>query len=172
MVVVVVGLAMGGLALAQDTADSGRFTRVPSAAYERILDLLAPLVDDGTLTEDQAVAVADRLADTLPGRNRPARRDRVADVLVDELGVTPAELREAAGAGVSLADVAEGQGVPPQQLVDRLVAPLEERLAGAVAEGDLTEEEAAAKLDRARDHVSDRVARPIRDRTRDRPRDR
>ncbi len=170
MMVVVVGLAMGGLALAQDDGSRDRQPFVPHGAYERILDLLAPLVDDGTLTEDQAAAVADRLSDRLPAR-RP-QHDHPARMLADELGVTPAELREAADAEQSLADVAAARGVTAAELVDRFVAPLQERLADAVAEGDLSEDEAAARLDQAKEHVSDRVARPLRDLRRDRPRDR
>ncbi len=174
MVLAVIGLAMGGLALAQDPAATGGANPVPSAAFERILDLLAPLVDDGTLTEDQAAAVADRLADTLPSRRdrrAGARRDHVADVLVDQLGVAPTELRGAARAGASLAEVAEAEGIATDELVGRIVAPVEERLSDAVAEGDLTEDEAAARLDEAHSRVTDRVNEPIIDRRRARSRD-
>ncbi len=222
LILVVVGLAMGGLALAQTDDGGTGGPGVPPAAYERILDLLAPLVDDGTLTDAQAAAVAERLAGRGFGDADPlaARLARIAEHLeaavaagglseeeaaeklaeaqerltatrlrrleakeaherrlaavIDALGVTTDELRSAAADGQSLADLAAGNDVPTDALVDALVAPLAERLDAAVAEGDVSEEDAAARLAEAEERMAERIDEPIADRrlTDRRPKDR
>ncbi len=150
MVLVVVGLAMGGLALAQDPAATDLQDPVSPAAYERILDLLAPLVDDGTLTSDQAAAVADRLADTLP-----SARDRAGQVL----GRMAERLAAAVEAGRLTEAEAEVRLAEARERIARRVA-VRQRPARrdhvAEAEGVVTDE------------LTDRVTRPIRDRPRDR----
>lgn len=67
---------------------------------------------------------------------------RGLDTAADALGVTDAELRSALEEGMSIADVAEDQGVDVQEVVDALVAAATERLDQAVEDGRLEEDRA------------------------------
>lgn len=66
------------------------------------------------------------------------------------LGMTEDELKEALRSGDTLAEIAEANGVDPQTVIDTLVADAEAKLAEAVENDRLTQEEAdeiAANLD-------------------------
>lgn len=78
---------------------------------------------------------------------RPDRRaavraalERVADVVGLPLQGLVGQLR----GGASMAEVAERQGVPTAEVVEAILAPLDEKLAAAVADGRIDEEQAAA----------------------------
>ncbi|MGA8047820.1 MAG: hypothetical protein WCA30_16300 [Dermatophilaceae bacterium] len=119
---------------------------------ERITEALAGLVDDGTITEDQASAVAEELASSeglrggpmghgphggMGGMERPG-----LEAAAETLNLTEDELRSALREGDSLAEIAGEQGVAVEDLVDALVAAAEERLAEAVEDGRITQERA------------------------------
>jgi len=108
---------------------------------QEIEEVLAGLVTDGTITDDQAREVADALgsSDALRGGHEgPGRRGGwggpgrwgghglgplALDTAAEALGVTEQELRTALDEdGATLADVASTQGVDIQVLVDALVA--------------------------------------------------
>ncbi len=157
LLIVAVALAMGGLALAQ-TGDGGPApARAPNAAYQHILDLLAPLVDNGTITDAQAAAVAERLADTMDDRRPDAPAADLLSALAELLQMPAADIGAAVRSGTSVAELAEAAGVDLDELVDRVLAPMRDRLAAAVAAGDLTEDEAARRLERASDRVTDHL---------------
>lgn len=80
---------------------------------------------------------------------------------LEELGITAEEVRAAAQAGSSLAELAEEQGVERQALIDALVASHQERLDAAVADGRLTQAEADEKSGELEAHVTDRVDESI-----------
>ncbi|MFP5487359.1 MAG: hypothetical protein ACLGHQ_03530 [Acidimicrobiia bacterium] len=129
---------------------------------ERIRSALQPLVDDATLTADQADAVAEHLAGQLPGpgEHRPGRGHRPGldgEVVADLLGIEVSELRDARRDGQSIADLAEDLGVDVQTVIDALVAEAEGHLELAVEDGRLTEEEAAAKLADLTERITARV---------------
>ncbi|KGM09081.1 hypothetical protein N868_04535 [Cellulomonas carbonis T26] len=153
------GVAGLGLAAAASAAeDDGSSTT--TGRVEAIRDALADLVDDGTLTDEQA----DRVAETLDGSAAlaPGRgggmgpgfghsrglglghaRGLALDVAAETLGLTTDDLRTAlAEDGATLASVAQAQGVDEDALVAALVAAATEHLAAAVEEGRLTQEEA------------------------------
>src|SRR3989304_8366405 len=67
--VVVAAIAMSGIALAQTGSDTTSPTAAVQAlpGYERLLDKLAPLVDAGTISQDQADAVAETLLHDMGG---------------------------------------------------------------------------------------------------------
>jgi len=127
---------------------------------ERFAEVLAPLVEDGTITEAQADAVAARLAEARPGRggHHGARLDLV-EAATEALGLEPAELRERLANGSSLADVAEAEGVEVQTLIDALLSAHQERLDEAVADGDLTQEQADERAAAFAARVEDLVER-------------
>jgi hypothetical protein len=153
------GLAVAVPALA-DT-DGSRPT-----AVERITEALSGLVEDGSITQDQADEVAATLGEAgIGGRggHHGARLD--LGTAAGALDMTEEELRSALRAeGATLAQVAEDQGVEVQALVDALVQAHEERIAQAVEDGRLTQEQADERLADLEERVTERVttARPDR----------
>lgn len=129
---------------------------------ERVRDLLQTLVDDGTITAAQADAVAEHLATNMPGRGGHGGhggfgRGVAAQVVADSLGVTVDELVTALRDGQSIADVAAAEGVDVQVVIDAMVAEVQAHLDEEVAEGDLTQEEADARLATATERITERV---------------
>lgn len=121
-------------------------------------DALAPLVEDGTITQTQADAVIDAIQEAKPDRLRgPGHRLPILEDLTDVLGLSVEEIRTALQDGQTLVDIAEANGVSTEELVDAVVSTMEQRLDGEVENGRLTEEEAAEKLERAEEHANDIV---------------
>ena len=171
MLLVVAALVTTGIAVAQSddgipvfsTVEGTTDTELSTLSGERpvrvrILDWLAPLVEDETIDQDQAEAVADALVEHLP-RLRPAvvRGLHALDDAADFLGMTARDLAEALRDGASLGDLAEDHGLTAEALVDRLVGLVETHLDAAVADGRISEEEAAEHLARATEHITDLV---------------
>lgn len=162
MLLVVVGLATTGIALAQSDDSPAVFddettTTDPallrSRLGERITEWLAPLVEDDTITQEQADAVADVLAEHLPRPAPGVARGLLAiDEAADFLGMTSRELVEALRDGTTLAELA---GDSADELAAHLLGVLEEHLDQAVTDGFLTEEQAAQRLDEAAERLTD-----------------
>ncbi|MDP9406706.1 MAG: hypothetical protein M3P95_02120 [Actinomycetota bacterium] len=134
-----------------------------------IREALAGLVSGGTITQEQADAVTQRLAEERPRfgghRHGHGGRHLSLDTAAETLGVPENGLRDALRNGDTLADVAEREGVAVDTLVDALVAEARERLSQAVEDGRLTQAEAddkAADLEERDLHVGPggRVVRP------------
>ena len=155
-------LTLGGLAVAVPAlADSDGATRSP---VERITEALSGLVEDGSLTQEQADEVASALSDADLGGHGPwgggggPWGGAGLETAASTLGLTEDELRTALEAdGTTLADVAEQQGVAVDTLVDALVTAVRERAAQAVEDGDLTQEEADERLADVEERVTERV---------------
>ncbi|MFH5823695.1 hypothetical protein [Georgenia sp. AZ-5] len=128
----------------EDAAGTGQ--SLLADRLERIRDALTELVDGGTLTEDQADAVAETLNDSeaLGPYGGPGVHGGGLDLdaAADALGLSAEDLRSQLEAGGTLADVAEAQGVDVAALVDALVQAATDRLDAAVADGGLTQEQA------------------------------
>lgn len=139
-------------------------------------DVLAPLVDDGTINQAQADAVIRALEEVGPrfgprgfgpggfgpggfgpGGHGPAGFGPVAslETASEALGTTPEELHEALEGGSSVADVAAERGVEVQVVIDALVADAESQLDEAVADGRLTEDEAATRLAEVTERITE-----------------
>lgn len=155
--VVVAALAMSGIALAQTTAEEETMAVEESRAYQAILDHLAPLIEDDTITEAQAEAVASTLAENMRGHGGRGRGLRALRATAEFLELTPEEMREALAEYDTLADLAAANGSSGAELIAYLVAQVEEHLATAVEEGRITEEEAAEKLADATEHITEMV---------------
>jgi hypothetical protein len=148
-------LTLGGVAVAVPVlADTDR-----STAVERIREALSGLVDDGSITEEQADEVAATLSEAgLGGRHGHGVGRFALDAAADALDMTEDELREALDAeGTSLADVAEAQDVDVDRLVQALVDAQEERIAQAVEDGRLTQDEADERLADLEERVTELV---------------
>jgi hypothetical protein len=144
------GVLTGGLGLAGAQTDTTEATDTTSASSDgasagfaaHLADALAPLVADGTITQEQADAVVAALEAARPerGRHLGARID--LEVAAAAIGVSEDDLRAALLDGTSMADYATSQGVDPQAVIDALVAANQARLDEAVAAGEKTQEEA------------------------------
>ncbi len=135
---------------------------------QRIRDVLAPLVADGTITQAQADAVTQALVAARPergeGRGRgghgPGGHGAIRQGLgaaATALGMPEQELVSALRGGQTLAQVAQGRGVDPQVVVDALVAEVKAHLDEEVASGEHTQEEADQKLATATERITDMV---------------
>lgn len=171
MLAVIAALVTTGIAVAQSGSNASVFTAADDTTGDdqttpaverpiraRIVQWLAPLVEDETITEDQAAAVADTLADRMPGLGRGIVRGLHAlDEAADFLGMTVRDLVEALRDGATLGDLAEEHGLGAEALIDHLVGLVEQHIDEAVADGRLTEEEAAEHLARATEHITELV---------------
>jgi polyhydroxyalkanoate synthesis regulator phasin len=149
-------LTLGGVAVAVPVlADTDGETSV----VDRIKSALSGLVDDGSLTQEQADEVATTLSDAGLGRGGHHGGDRIGlETAADALGLTEAELRTALEPdGTSLADVAQDRGVDVGTLVDALVQAQQDRIAQAVEDGRLTQAEADQRLADLEARVTERV---------------
>lgn len=153
---------------------------------ERLAEVLAPLVQDGTLTQEQADKVIEALIAAKPDRgpafagghhgHGPGRGMGGLREAAEVLGMEPRELAEALRDGSTLADVARSRDVDPQKVIDALVADVSEHLDRAVESGRLTREQADERLAQAREKIAKRVnegrpERPGRGERPDRPAD-
>ncbi len=148
------GLGVATPALA--ATDDGRDTS--SSRVERITDALSGLVDDGSITQEQADEVAATLGEADLGGPGGHGRGPDLGVAAEALGMSEEDLRTALAAdGATLARVAEDRGVAVDTLVQALVAAEQERIAEAVADGRLTQAEADERLADLEQRVTERV---------------
>lgn len=123
----------------------------------RLRESLQTLVDDGTISADQADAVATHLGSVRGdmggpmgggmGRHGGGRDGGGAhpEALAELLGLEVTEIRTAFEAGMTVAELAEANGVDVQTVIDGLVDASNTRIDQAVADGRLTDEEAVSK---------------------------
>lgn len=129
---------------------------------DRLREQLQPLVDNSTVTAEQADAVAEHLAGQVPlfrGRHGRGFGADFGAAVLDVLGIDAAELREQLASGQSLADVAEAQGVDVQAVIDAVLSAHQERLAEAVEAGRITQEQADERAEWLREHAEALVER-------------
>lgn len=139
-----VGSALGGPSLVGAVQEAP--TTSPVGGW--VQEALSGLVDDGTITQDQADAVATALEENRPergpgGRGGPGRH---LDTVAEALGMDATELRTALQGGQTIAEVAEAQGVDVATVVDALVADHTAHVQERVEAGELTQDEADARL--------------------------
>jgi polyhydroxyalkanoate synthesis regulator phasin len=148
----VMAIAVPAISGAQESTTTTPSTdEAPEVAKaDRLAEALQPLIDDGTLTQEQADAVIARLQEAMPrGPGGPGGHGFVRmglDAAAAALGISEDDLRAALEDGQSIADVAAAQGVDVQTVIDALVAEAQTHLDEKVAAGDLTQEEADARL--------------------------
>ena len=153
--VVVVGLVMSGMAVADAVEDPGDGGRI--GAQQLILEALDPLLEDGTLTPDQADAVVGELAPLLARARYQDRTEQVVKQLTrlaaetaEVLGISPDDLADQLESGITLAEMAVANGSSGDQLVHAVTDHIGAHLAVQVTAG---------KLDQARaDEIVARTA--------------
>ena len=138
-------------------------------AGTRLRETLQALVDEGTITAEQADAVTEHLVENRPERegrgHRGGHPGMDGDVVAELIGIDAAELRTEIRSGRSIADIAEANGVDVQIVIDALVEEAQGHLDLAVENGRLTEDEAAEKQADLTERITARVngERPTRD---------
>ncbi|MEX0825698.1 MAG: hypothetical protein WD184_02920 [Acidimicrobiia bacterium] len=160
--VVVAALAMSGIALAAQTSDDDTADVTDAPAYSRILEQLAPLVEDGTIDDTQAAAVAKHLVGSFrePGRGH-VRAFMGLVAVADFLGLDGAEMREALGEYDTIAEIAEANGSSADEVIAHLVELTGQRLDLGVENGRITEVEKAALLENAEERITKSVNSPL-----------
>lgn len=154
-------LTSGGVSGAQETTTTieqpapGQGERPDPAA--RLGEVLAPLVEDGTINQAQADAVIAALVDARPERGRHGHRGQGLDAAAEALGMDARELRTALRDGSTIAEVAGERQVEVQTVIDAMVAEVEAHLAEKVESGERTQEQADEMLQRATDRITDLV---------------
>ena len=140
--VVVVGLVMSGMAVADAVQDPGSGERI--GAEQLILEALDPLLEDGTLNPDQADAVAGELAPLVARARYQDRTQQVVKQLgrlaaetAEVLGITPEKLAEQLESGMTLAEMALADGSSGDRLVDAVTDHIAAHLAVQVTAGKL-----------------------------------
>ena len=127
-------------------ADDGTVTETVTT----VADVIQGLVDDGTLTQEQADAVTAALQEHRA--NRPGKGGAHLTEIAEVLGLTVDELKTQLQEGATLAEVAGDQVDEVAQLI---TDHMNERIDQALEDGRITEEEAAEKRAEIEEKVSD-----------------
>ncbi|MEP7048329.1 MAG: hypothetical protein ABI949_16680 [Ilumatobacteraceae bacterium] len=124
-------------------------------------EVLKPLVDDGTITQDQADKVIAAIVAARPARGDggpmgghrgpgggfgifggPGIIGQGLDVVATTLGITADEVRTALESGQTVADLAVSKGKTAQDVIDAVVAEATTKINGQVAAGKVTQAQA------------------------------
>jgi len=140
-----------------------------AAVRQTGLDIVDEKVADGTITEEQAARIRERIENgEFPFFGRPQHRPHLGGYLGEELakflGITTDELRDARQNEQSLAQIAEANGKSRQEVIDFLVGQFEEGLATKVEDGKIDQARADELLAKFQERVEELVdqTEPIR----------
>ena len=142
------------------TVESTEQSRPERGAW--VGETLAQLVTDGTITQEQADAVAAALEANRPehGPGHEGRGERLRaafDAAAGALGTTPEELREALHDGSTIAELAAEAGVEVGTVVEDMVAAATTELQGKVDAGLIEQEQADELLSTLTERLTDLV---------------
>lgn len=145
-----------------------------SAMTEAQQDIIDERVAEGSLTAEQGERLKERIEEKglLGLRDRLAIRHHVRDQVgrltgkaaATVLGMEPEDLRDELKDGKTIAEVAEEQGMPLDELTAALLPEVQQELNALAAEGKLTEEQADAIYERVEkniDHIVNAQARRL-----------
>jgi hypothetical protein len=161
-------LAVGaGGAIAVTPASATTSDNAVTSRLANIKSALSGLVSDGTLTQAQADKVAATLNSKMPnGKGGPGGHmggmggmdmTKTHEAVAKALGLTTDKLNAALTGGKSLADVAKDQKVSVGPLVKIMVAAHEAKLAAAVKDGKITQDQADKMKASLTQRITDRV---------------
>lgn len=156
-VLVVAALAMSGVALAQTTEDDSVEVE-DTRAYQALQEQLAPLVEDDTISQEQADIIAATLAENMRGGfGGRGRGLRALQATAEFLGLTADEMKDALAEFDTLADLAAANGSSGDELIAYLITQVEEHLDEMVADERITQAEADDRLADAEEHLTEMV---------------
>lgn len=125
---------------------------------ERLAEVLAPLVEAGTIDQSQADAVIEALVEAAPeGPRHGPRGGQGLEAAAEAIGVERSDLMDALRDGSTIAEVAEANGVDAQTVIDAMVAEAEQHIAEGLENGRLTEERAAEIRDGLTERITELV---------------
>jgi len=147
-----------------------------SAVVQARDQTLDEAVAEGWLTQDQADQIRERIEETPdgtpwglePGLGKHGRdmmgdwdlkgeRTRLLTIAAEQLGMTEDDLQAALRDEQTLLDLAQEKGVDVQTIVDAYIAQLTEKLDQAVADGEMTQNQADWMLAQAQEQVVERI---------------
>jgi hypothetical protein len=137
----------------------------------RLLEVLTPLVTDGTLTQEQLDKVVATLESAGPigrpggpgGQHGPGDHGGRGgmggglDTVASVLGLTVDDVRTAVQGGQTIAQLAEANGSSAQAVIDALVAEVKAHFDAEVATGEHTQADADARIADATTRITDMV---------------
>lgn len=152
VVLTVAALTMSGIALAQsdESTDDG----AARPAVTKIMERLQDLVTDGTISSEQAEAVAQHLADGVRMHRQRCHAGPGFGAIAEFLEMEPEEFRAALQEFDTLAALAAANGSSGDEVIEFLVAQAEQRLAQAVENGRIDQATADEKLAQIEDAVT------------------
>lgn len=132
----VAGFAFGtpGTSVAQEAGPSAE---AKAGKQGRLAEVLRSLVDDGTLTQEQADEIRDAARRRAGAQRRHHRKAASVRAAADALGVDAKVLVAALRDGKTIADVAAEQDVDVQVVIDALVAKGQVRIDKALEAGKI-----------------------------------
>lgn len=151
-----------GIAGAQDSGSTGTAQVQRHGKGAKFVDsTLQSLVQDGTITQDQATKIEQRLKERFQGGRAKVREfaKEAMQTAADTIGISPEQLRDQLKSGKSVAQVATDNNVEPQKVVDAIVAKVNAKIDQAVTDGKLTQEQADQMKSKAPQRVSELVDR-------------
>lgn len=122
-------------------ADASSLAESPLAEASSASDVISAAADDSPSTDDDATSESTETK-VMRGGKGGAHSAAMAELF----GMTQDELHEALHSGKSLAAIAEEKNIALSKVTDLLIAEFSAHLDKHVADGDLTREEADAKL--------------------------
>ena len=136
-----------------DTSGTDSAAPVRPDPTTKLGEVLKPLVDDGTITQDQADKVIAAIVAARPaggpfgGHRGPGGfgggiLGAGLDVVATTLGITPDEVRTALESGQTIADLAVSKGKTAQDVIDAVVAAATTKINAEVTAGHLTQTQA------------------------------
>ena len=125
------------------------------------IDMVNQAVEDGRLTEQQGAEAIERIENGpvhFPGNGRPGPRPCraqafVIDAAAEVLGLENEELKAKLEEGMSLAEIAEEQGMTVEDFTAALTAEVEADLQAKVDAGEITQEQMERLLEGFTTHV-------------------
>lgn len=133
-------VALPTLSGAQTSSDSTATAPADRPDHgQRFDDALQPLIDAGTITQEQADAVKQALKDARP---KGGPRGMQLDAVAQALGISADELHNKLESGSTIAQVAQEQNVNVQVVIDAMVAGMNNRTDEALAKGKIDQTKA------------------------------
>jgi uncharacterized protein (DUF433 family) len=162
-------------------ANGGSVDAVVATAVAQATERINEALANDKITQEQADnllgSLEQTITDILNGeferpmrdgeRDRPGERRVVLGVLrqiAEETGLTVREIIPLLRDGATPAEILTDNGVDVDAFIDGLMVKAEERLATAVENGRLTQEQADERLDTIRTTLTDRLNNPVNDR--------